>query len=113
ITVDQAGKWIYTLDNDAAQSLAANETYREELTVQVSDGQGGTAEQPVTITITGTNDAPTVEEGSAYASGFEDALLALSWSQFKITDVDSPDATLGIVITGLPADGVLFFDGAA
>ncbi len=58
--VASTGVWTYTLNNAAAQHLAATETMTETFTVTVSDGLGGTATQDVVITITGTNDAPTI-----------------------------------------------------
>jgi len=52
------GEWTYTLDSVAAQELAANESQIETVTMQVSDGLGGTSTQVVQVTVTGTNDAP-------------------------------------------------------
>uniref|UniRef100_UPI003C7E0904 tandem-95 repeat protein n=1 Tax=Dinoroseobacter sp. S375 TaxID=3415136 RepID=UPI003C7E0904 len=54
------GAWSYTLDPDAAQSLAAGQEVTETTEVTVSDGLGGTATQTLSVTITGTNDAPVV-----------------------------------------------------
>jgi VCBS repeat-containing protein len=51
-------RWSYTLDNAAAQSLAADDTVTETYTVTVDDGHGSTAAQDVTVTIHGTNDRP-------------------------------------------------------
>ncbi|WP_132257177.1 VCBS domain-containing protein, partial [Methylobacterium segetis] len=42
----------------------AGETRVERFTVIVDDGRGGRASQDVTVTITGTNDAPTITGGS-------------------------------------------------
>ena len=44
--------------------------------VTVDDGNGGTAVQTVTITITGTNDAPTITSGAQSGSATEIADLA-------------------------------------
>ncbi|WP_374240632.1 VCBS domain-containing protein [Zoogloea sp.] len=52
--------WTYRVANSATQYLAAGETATEVFTVTLDDGQGGTVDQTVTVTITGTNDAPTV-----------------------------------------------------
>ncbi len=58
--------WTYTLDNDAAQYLAAGESVTEHYTVTIDDGHGSTTTQDVAITITGTNDVPVAvaDEGS-------------------------------------------------
>ena len=61
--VDQAGNsvgWSFSVADGALDFLAAGETRTQAYTVTVTDGHGGTASQDVTITITGTNDAPTI-----------------------------------------------------
>ena len=60
----------FTLNNDEAivQSLQEGETIDLVYTVQVNDGQGGTAETTVTITVTGTNDRPLVANGPQVGS---------------------------------------------
>lgn len=75
IAVDADGQWTYTLDNgtdgvaSAVQSLAAGEHHDELFTVRVTDDQGATADQIVTVTVTGTNDAPTIDAGATVATG--------------------------------------------
>ncbi|CCO46078.1 putative VCBS repeat and Serralysin domain protein [Vibrio nigripulchritudo SOn1] len=56
------GEWEYTINNSLAGSnaLGQGQTEDEVFTVMVSDGQGGTKEQDVTITVSGRNDAPQV-----------------------------------------------------
>src|SRR5438477_280263 len=46
--------------------LAAGETKVETFTFNVLDGHGGSVARLVTVTITGTNDAPVVEIGRAH-----------------------------------------------
>lgn len=56
-SIDSAGKWTFTLDNAAAQSLTAASHINETFTVTVSDGHtGGTATQDVVITINGADE---------------------------------------------------------
>ena len=57
-TLTAAGVWTYTLDNTnaAVQALAVGGTLTDSFTVTTIDGTA----QVVTITITGTNDAPVV-----------------------------------------------------
>ncbi|MBS0426685.1 MAG: VCBS domain-containing protein, partial [Proteobacteria bacterium] len=70
------GEWTYTLNNSLAATQALNEgdTVQQTFTVQVGDGNGGTAQQTVTITIQGTNDAPVanVDTGVVKESGVRD-----------------------------------------
>ncbi|KAG1254523.1 hypothetical protein G6F66_015014 [Rhizopus arrhizus] len=54
-----------------------------------SDGQGGTAQQVITITVTGTNDAPPI--GGTISGGVtEDGTQVVS-GQLTKTDVDTTD----------------------
>ncbi len=54
------GAWTYTLDDNKVQYLGVGEEETEVFTVRVSDGNGGLVTQEVTITITGSNDAPII-----------------------------------------------------
>ena len=55
-----SGVWTYTA-GAGADALVDGQVVSESFTATVSDGAGGSATQVVTVTITGTNDAPTVE----------------------------------------------------
>ena len=63
--------WHFTLDDSdpVLQSLAVGETITQVYTVTVTDNHGSSVPQDVTITITGTNDAPTIVAGSTVATG--------------------------------------------
>ena len=58
VTIDAAGAWTYTIDNTLAaiQSLGAGESTSDTVTVRTADG----TTEAITITISGTNDVPTV-----------------------------------------------------
>ena len=58
--------YTYSVPNSATQFLAAGQTASETFTISAADGHGGSVSQTVTVTITGTNDAPTV---SAFSNG--------------------------------------------
>ncbi|KID12366.1 hypothetical protein P279_28775, partial [Rhodobacteraceae bacterium PD-2] len=66
LTVDSTGQWRYALDNahPDVQALPVGGTLTEEITVRVTDNDGGFDEQVVTITINGTNDVPEISAGS-------------------------------------------------
>jgi VCBS repeat-containing protein len=61
--------WTYKVTDSAITFLAVGETLTVTYTVTVDDGHGGTASQLVTVTITGTNDAPTIVTSSTTATG--------------------------------------------
>ena len=77
--VNQAGDsvgWDFSVADAALDSLAAGQVLTQYYDVTVADGNGGTAVQTVTITITGTNDAPTITSGAQSGSATEIADLA-------------------------------------
>jgi VCBS repeat-containing protein len=98
-SIDAAGNWSYSLANAAAnvQALAAGQSVTETFVVAADDGTTAS----ITVTVSGSNDAPVVsstaisavEQGAAVSLG-----LALP------SDVDA-GALLAINVTGLPAIG--------
>ncbi|MDR6610584.1 VCBS domain-containing protein, partial [Pseudomonas synxantha] len=108
IAVDSSGQWTYTLANgtdgiaSAVQSLKAGESHNDVFTVQVSDGLGGVDTQLVTITVSGSNDAPVLSFATGNAAGAvqEDTTLSVS-GQFSSVDIDH-DATTSWTINGSP-----------
>ncbi len=59
-TNDGTINWSYSVAEEHLDFLAAGEQVEVVYTVTVDDGNGGVVDQDVTITITGTNDAPTI-----------------------------------------------------
>ncbi|MEI3478650.1 MAG: VCBS domain-containing protein [Bilophila sp.] len=59
-TIDQDGKYTFTLDNDAdaVRKLAAGTLTEQKVTVVVTDAQDNAVTQDVTVNITGKNTAP-------------------------------------------------------
>ncbi|MGF6402099.1 VCBS repeat-containing protein [Pseudomonas frederiksbergensis] len=106
IAVDSTGQWTYTLANgtdgvaSAVQSLKAGESHNEVFSVQVSDGLGGVDTQLVTVTVTGSNDAPVLSFATGNDAGAvkEDSTLSVS-GQFSSADIDH-DATTSWSING-------------
>src|SRR5207247_1938813 len=89
--------WTFTLpDNDPVlQSLAVGQTITQVYTVTLDDHHGGTVTQNVTITITGTDDAPVITSAASDHEGAitEDALPGSLVASDTITfrDVDLID----------------------
>ncbi|MGF6316160.1 VCBS domain-containing protein [Pseudomonas frederiksbergensis] len=100
IAVDSTGQWTYTLANgsdgiaSAVQSLKAGESHNEVFSVQVSDGLGGVDTQLVTVTVSGTNDAPVLSfvTGNDAGAVKEDSTLSVS-GQFSSADIDHAATT--------------------
>ncbi|MBK5509580.1 immunoglobulin-like domain-containing protein [Pseudomonas sp. TH15] len=75
------------------------------ITVTVTDGGNYSNVATTTVNVVAVNDAPTA--APVNVTGTEDTPLILGWSTFGVSDVDSPAASLGVKITGLPGDGKL------
>jgi len=75
------------------------------ITVTVTDGGNYSNVATTTVNVVAVNDAP-VATGSAI-TGTEDTSLKLTWANFGVSDVDSPQASLGVKITELPVAGKL------
>ncbi|MFY2002155.1 retention module-containing protein, partial [Achromobacter xylosoxidans] len=92
LTVDQNGKWTYVLDNnsDTVQALAEGQKVTDTITVTVDDGHGGKATQVITVTVTGTNDAPTIS-GTTVGEIREDDTSDTVSGQLTQHDVDTND----------------------
>jgi len=58
-TIEEDGSFSFD-DNDDFEDLAIGETRDTTITYQISDGQGGFDTATITLTVTGTNDAPIV-----------------------------------------------------
>ena len=56
--------WTFSAQDKSFDYLAAGERLTLTYTVQVDDGHGGVVTQPVTITVTGTNDTPVITSGT-------------------------------------------------
>ncbi len=52
--------WNYTVADSAVEYLAKDQTKVEHFTITLDDGNGGTVDRTIDVTITGTNDAPVV-----------------------------------------------------
>ena len=100
LVINPDGSYEYTLDpnNPAVQALDVNEVLTETFTYQISDGEGGTANANLTITIDGTNDAP-VASTIPNESNFDADSPAVDVSGF-FSDVENDTLMFGA--TGLP-----------
>ncbi|MEK7438681.1 MAG: choice-of-anchor C family protein [Pseudomonadota bacterium] len=87
MAVDSNGQWTYTLDNAAHQNLARGESHNESFVVRVTDDQGAFEDQTVTVTITGTNDAPVIA-GGPQAGAVQEDVTTQTVGQLLATDVD-------------------------
>ncbi|WP_315831151.1 VCBS domain-containing protein [Bradyrhizobium prioriisuperbiae] len=79
--------WTFSVDNSAIQGLTQGQVVTQTYMVTVDDHHGGIVSQPVTITITGTNDVPVIT-GSTSSSVTEDSVLTASGT-LTVADADT------------------------
>src|SRR5205085_668227 len=98
--------WSFSVADSALDSLQDGQVLTQKYDVTVSDGHGGSKVETVTVTITGTNDAPVITSGAQSGSVTEDADLSLHENAeihsqngaITFTDVDTADThTAGYV----------------
>ncbi|WP_326492009.1 VCBS domain-containing protein [Vibrio maritimus] len=88
LTINDAGKWTFTLDNEAANYLGEGDVETIQYTVIVTDDNGATDEQVITIDVKGTNDDPIIDlDGSADGTGYS-ALFTEGDEPIMVVDND-------------------------
>ncbi len=101
--------WSYSVANSATQYLGVGDSATESFTVTIADGEtGGTVDQTVTVTVTGTNDAPVVavvDVTGAVAEGITPVGNLTDTGTIAFTDVDLTDVHSLSVVT--PSGGAL------
>ncbi|MCR9910585.1 tandem-95 repeat protein [Vibrio campbellii] len=81
-----------------------------QLQVKVVDGTGGSDIAEVNVSLVNVNDAP--EAAPSNVTTLEDTPVALDWSSFGVSDVDSDSTVLSVQITALPVNGLLEYKDA-
>lgn len=84
--------WHFTVNNADIQFLGQGQTLIQDYLVTVADNHGGTAVQDVTITLNGTNDAPSAVNDSVVTDVGAGGVVEIpSWA-LALNDTD-PDST--------------------
>ncbi|MEE1981949.1 VCBS domain-containing protein [Shewanella xiamenensis] len=106
-SIDATGNWTYTANNTltAIQQLNTGEHLTDSLTISSADGTNHT----LTVTITGSNDAPVVTHSLVTTTATEDTAFSFSIPAGTFADIDTGD-TLIFSTGSLPA--WLHFDAA-
>jgi len=92
LALNADGSYIYTLANDTAavQSLAAGQTASDAFTYLAADGIDST-EGLLAVTITGTNDAPTVANAIDDQNASAGTLFEFTFAADTFADIDQGD----------------------
>ncbi|MES2665388.1 MAG: VCBS domain-containing protein, partial [Pseudomonadota bacterium] len=102
-------EWSYSVPTAALQYLAAGQVLVQTYTLEIFDLDGQSVSLPITITITGTNDAPVISTSAPTTTFGEDATIAvsssLSFSDVDVTDTHTVSATVAATGTtaGMPS----------
>ncbi|MEL6967522.1 MAG: DUF4347 domain-containing protein, partial [Pseudomonadota bacterium] len=111
VVVNSDGSYSYDPTSaPALQALVAGASINDTFSYTVTDANGLTATETVTITVLGINDAPAGADTTITLP--EDGSHTLGTADFGFSDpVDSPsDAFLSVLVNTLPADGTLLYD---
>ena len=107
-----AVSWVFNVEESAIQFLAAGQTLQQIYTISISDGHGGVVTQNVTVTLTGTNDAPVIDlsgpatAGNDVSVGAVEQMAQWIFNSATITDVDSSTMhSMTVTLTSQP-DGL-------
>nr|WP_260619666.1 retention module-containing protein [Pseudomonas sp. B11D7D] len=103
LTLSSDGQWTFDASNSAYDYLKANEQLVLEIPVTVTDEHGASADSTLTITLTGTNDAPVANAVSA--SGNEDQAARI---QVNLSGSDVDGSVTGFTLGSIPANGTLY-----
>lgn len=125
-TIDPVtGAWTYTLNNGVANGLSAGQVEAESFLVTLTDDAGASTIEAVTVTVTGTNDAPMAEALSGSVDESTDPQVPGNSDQITVVaafaDVDTLDShafsvdttdTVGAVINNLDGTFTYSANGA-
>lgn len=105
--------WHFTVDNSAIQFLAQGQVLTQDYLVSVTDNHGASTVQDVTITINGTNDAPTAVGENVITDVGPNGTVDIQPWMLAANDTD-PDTTDHLFVDSLgPGSGgtaTPFFD---
>ncbi len=109
-------QWRYSVAHTLAKYLAEGETAEEHFTVTLSDGQGGTTVEVVTVTVHGSNDAPVVT-GASHSLTEQESVSG--WVTATDPDINQNPAIVFALVNAAPAgltfnpDGSYSFDASS
>ena len=100
--------WTYSVTDGALDFLAAGQTLTASYDVTVASSDGTNAQQPVTVTITGTNDAPQLHlAGGSSGTTFTTVNYAAGNGSTAVTTADvNGDGKLDLVVANYTSNTV-------
>lgn len=108
LTVEGDGAYSYA-PNGAFEDLDGGETGSDSFTYTASDGNGGTSQATVTLTIEGVNGVPVAADDSFLT--YEDSTLTVDTPGVLGNDEDPEDDPLTPSVVSVPENGTLTLSG--
>jgi VCBS repeat-containing protein len=90
VTVEMGADGAYTLSGAGLEKLATGEQITVEFDVTITDGDDNSAVETVTLTVTGTNDAPVIDAGIIF-NGHENSIDTINAIQDYVRELDTND----------------------
>ncbi|WP_232301150.1 VCBS domain-containing protein, partial [Gilvimarinus agarilyticus] len=109
LTVNADGTWSFDPSHASYQSLGDGQPHTFTVTVTGTDQQGNSDTQDLTITLTGTNDAPTVTTALTGQATNQDTAFSFAIPAGTFTDIDTGD---GLTLTTGNLPSWLSFDAS-
>ncbi|WP_375306907.1 LamG-like jellyroll fold domain-containing protein [Bradyrhizobium sp. A11] len=118
LTIQQAGNknngaiaWSYSIADSALDFLGEGQTATVVSTITLDDHKGGTDTAEVTVTITGTNDAPAISYATSDHMDFDGRTIAVGEVPTVASDGVTLDGRLNWNGGAAPGGQVLFYNG--
>lgn len=111
LKVDAEGSFYYVPTQSQIDTLADGESITDSFTYSAVDGNGGSGQASVTVTITGVNDPPVLETNSALAVSSSGDTKTIPTGNLSASDPDTKPSNLTFNVTSTPSNGTLIVDG--
>ncbi|MEM8798735.1 MAG: tandem-95 repeat protein [Pseudomonadota bacterium] len=100
LTLNADGSYAFVVDSDSPTvlALAEGEQAHQEFSYTVEDGNGGSTDATLTVTVAGTNDAPLLSHSVAADGSFDENTTGETVATLSATDLDDGD-TLSFVVS--------------
>ena len=100
--------WTFVLDDSKVQNLGVGEVAYADVWVKITDSESANDVQRIRVTITGTNDAPSVTTiGAIRPDVMEDGFHILTMTDLNTTDIDDAPSGITYTLNSVPANGTL------
>ena len=105
VTINADGSFSFSPENDF-QDLSDGESRETSFSYEVNDGNGGSAIETVTVTVTGTNDAPVIGHMTNVVGSLDEVETTAGMAMSFNEDGRSGDVAMVENMTGFPTEAL-------